>query len=233
MTRSQEKSRAGTLASRGAQLAAQVRIGKQPFQCGPERRRIARRHDDPGLAVDDEIEQATHTRCHDGTAVRHRLETGDAEALTARRACDHRSARVELLELVVRHEPTREGDAFAKRAVTRDDQVQPCRRVEQLEHALLRRETTRIEHLGRLGLGANALWQLHAARNHAHFTRAENACAFGEVVRRGDHQPCPAQNTACKPGRPSRKLHIRPPHLHDIGRAAPLGDPAGRKPVGV
>ena len=76
-------------------------------------------------------------------------------------------ATVELLELVVLYKPARKGNTVTQRTVTGDDQVQSLRRVEQLEHSLLRRETAGIEHLSWLGLRANVGGHLDAVRDYA------------------------------------------------------------------
>src|SRR6478735_10459830 len=105
--------------------------------------------------------------------------------------------------------------------------------VEQFEHAFLGRKPAGIEHLGRLGLVADAIGQFDAARDDTHVTCTKDACAFGKVVRGGDHQPCSTKHATRKPGRATSKLHVGTPHLNDVGLAAPCSNPAGGEPVRV
>ena len=105
--------------------------------------------------------------------MRHRLEARDAEALAAGRTRDDRRTRVQTLQLVVREKAARPRHAAAERAVTRNDEVEIARRLDELEHALLLREAPRIEHLRRLGLLADLGGKVDAARDHADVLRTE------------------------------------------------------------
>src|SRR5439155_6848200 len=184
---------AGTLAPGGAETAAELRVSEKPFQRRPKRDRIARRHDDPGLAVDDQVTQAPDAGRHHGTAVSHRFEAGDAEALATRGAGNDRSPREEALELVVLHEPTRHRHAVSQWTIARNYEPQPFLRLDQLEPALLRRESTRIQDLRRLGLIAYLRREIDAARNHAHVICTKSAGPVCQVAGRSDHEPRAAQ----------------------------------------
>ena len=48
--------RACTIAARRAEAVAQIGVGQEPFQRRAQRSRVARRHDDPRLPVDDDVE---------------------------------------------------------------------------------------------------------------------------------------------------------------------------------
>ena len=80
---------------------------EQPLERGPQRADVARRHEQPGLAVDDQVEQPADRARDHRPAVGHRLGAGDAEALAVRRHRDHGGPLVQRRQLVVRHEPER------------------------------------------------------------------------------------------------------------------------------
>ena len=114
---------------------AEMRVGEQTLERGPQGRDVVRRDDESSLPVDDEVAEATHPGRHHRPRVGHRLETGDAEAFSAGRAGDDRCAPVQPLELVMRDEAERTRHARADRPVARDDELHPASRLHELEHA--------------------------------------------------------------------------------------------------
>ena len=163
----------------------------------------------------------------------HRLETGDAEAFTSRRAGDDRGARIQLLQLVMRDKALRAGDLPPQRSVPGDDEVQVGSRLNELEHALLRRQTSCIQDLRRLGFRADLGREVDAARDDPHLARAERPSPVGEVAGRRDHELRAAKHTTRQCGGTRGHGDVRPPHLDDVRLAAAGRDPTGRKPVGV
>src|SRR5207245_8781046 len=103
-----------------------------------QRSRVARRNDEPGLLVDDEVAQPSDARRDDGSSVRHRLQTRDAEPFTTGRTGDDRGPRVEVLELVVRYKASRPRNPCEERPVAGDDEVHPACSLDELEYTLLR-----------------------------------------------------------------------------------------------
>src|SRR5581483_11893912 len=94
-------------------------------------------------------------------------------ALAAGRAGDDGRPLVEAEQLVVRHPAERPGDAVAERAVAGDYERQTARCLDELEHALLRREPTGVEDVRRLVRLARRGGDVDAGRDHADVARAE------------------------------------------------------------
>src|SRR5690348_15242462 len=67
-----------------AEASAQVRVREQALERPAQGGNVARRDEDPRLAVDYEVEQAADRARDHGPSVCHRLGAGDAEALTVR-----------------------------------------------------------------------------------------------------------------------------------------------------
>ena len=122
---------------------------------------------------------------------------------------------------------------LAKWPVAGDYELHPLARLDQLEHALLRREASRVEHLRWARFRANVFGKLDAARNHAHLGSTELTGAVRERIRRRDYEPGAAQNAAREPRHTPRELDVRAPDLDDVRRAGPSGDPSGGNPVGM
>jgi hypothetical protein len=154
----------------------------------PQREWVARRDDDPRLPVDDQVAEAADVRRDHRAGVCHRLEAGDAETFAPGRARDDGGSRVQRLELGGGKETSRLPDLAAERTISCHDELHCCGRGDELEHALLGRETTGVENLRRVGFFTDVGRQLNPARNHANLTSAECASGVGEVVRGRDHQ---------------------------------------------
>ena len=68
--------------------ARRSRVGEQPSQRARERVRVARRHEQPGLAVGDDLGRPADRRRDDRPPARHRLEHDERQALRPRRERD-------------------------------------------------------------------------------------------------------------------------------------------------
>jgi hypothetical protein len=165
--------------------------------------------------------------------VRHRLEAGDAEALPPRGTGDDRCTRVQALEFLVRDEAACSPDASTERPVAGHDEVEAAGGFDELEHALLRRQATRVKDLRRIRLLADLGGDVDAAWNHPHVARAQLARLVRERRRRGDDDPRAAEHGAREARNTPSELEVGPPDLDDVRPAGALGNPAGREPVRV
>jgi len=226
------------LAARHAQPSAQRAVGEQSLERGAQGGRVARRHEQSGLAVDDEIQQAPDRAGDYGASVGHRLGAHDAEALTVRRTGNHRSACVQPEQLVVGKEAERARHLVSQRPVARNHEIHPDRGLDELPDAFLRGEPARIEHLRRVrGLG-DIPGKVDAVRDHAHLARPEVGGLFGQ--RRGgrDHEPGPPEDRTRQRRQPSCDLDVGAPYLQDVRlteahRDTPDGQPMRMDQVGV
>src|SRR5438067_834251 len=75
----------GAAAACRAEELTQLAVAEKPLERLAERPRIARRHEQARLLVDDEVEEAADRRCDDRPRVRHRLGARDAESLAVGR----------------------------------------------------------------------------------------------------------------------------------------------------
>src|SRR5512133_344294 len=119
------------LTARGSEPVPQLLVAEQALQGGAQSLRTARGYDQPGHAVDDEVAQSTDVRRDDRPPMRHRLQTGDAEALSARRTGDDGRARVQALQVPVRDEAERARDPWPQRPVARYDELHPVGRCDE------------------------------------------------------------------------------------------------------
>ena len=140
--------RTHALARGRAEPAPQLAVRQQPLEGRAERCDVARRHEQAGLAVDDEIAQAADIGGHDGAPVRHRLArtrrrsprgaTGTRRRPPARRDARARRARASRAPA----EPAVEAGRRRRRRA-----AVSLRRLDQLEDALLGRQPAGEEDL--------------------------------------------------------------------------------------
>ena len=203
------------LARRGSHAAAELRVVQHAREPGPQRVGVSRRDEEAGLAVDDEVEQAADRGRDDRPPVRHRLRASDAEPFAARRARDHRGARVQRRELVMRDEAEGPGDPVAQRPVAGDDEPHPNGGRHELEHALLlargdpRRAPRRHASFPTSAGRSTPLGITRASR--APSARASSASA----VDGADHEPRPAHDRRASAASAARELDVCPPELED------------------
>ena len=181
----------------------------------------------------DEVAQAADVTGDHRAAVCHRLRTDDAEALPPRGAGDHRCPTVEPNELIVRHEAERPRDLVPQGAVARHDEWETVRSGDELPHALLGRQSARVEDLGRLGFLLHRSRQVDSARDRPHVSGAEVLCLVCERGRRRNHEPCTAKHSTREPRSPPSQLDVGPPHLDDEWLPRRHRHQPGGKPVGV
>jgi hypothetical protein len=199
----------------------------------PERSDVAGRHEQAGLAVDDEVAQAADRRRDHRPAVRHRLGARDAVALAVRGARHDGGPLVQAEQPVVRDEAERLGNPVAQRTVAGHDQRHPVGRLYQVEHAFLRREPPGVEDVRRLVRLAHGLGHVDTAWDHAHCPGAELARGPRELLRRADREPGPPEDEAGEPGCLPGELHIGAPQLDHERTAGRGGHEPARQPVGM
>src|SRR5262245_52082849 len=87
--RSQVETSLDPRAAGGPESPTQVAVlEKRPERCG-ERRFVACRNEEPGLAIDDELSQAADVGRYDWERGRHRLQDRDRQALRPAREHEH------------------------------------------------------------------------------------------------------------------------------------------------
>jgi hypothetical protein len=137
-------------------------------------------------------------------------------------------------ELRVRHEAERLRHFVPQRPVADDDQRHAVGRCHEVEDALLGREPADVEDVRRLSLPSAGFGRhIHAARDHAHFPRAELACRTGKRRRCADNDPRPLDHRPRQRRHPPGELDVGPPELEDERFLGGEGSQARREPVGV
>ena len=189
--RSHEKCSRDALAGRRAEARAQLGVAEQPLQRGAQRRRRRR----AGRAG----RSRRRRRGRAGRRPPRRRPAGRAPSPRRRRRRSPRGATGRRRRRRARRgasssscgtQPSAPGHAVAQRAVARDDERQAARRLDELEHALLRGEPPGVEHVRRLvRLGdrrPGTSTPLGITRTSA---RAELARSRGELLRGADREP--------------------------------------------
>jgi hypothetical protein len=199
---------ADACASSTAETSAQRRVGQQPLDGRAQSDGIPRGHEQAGLAVADEADEAPDGARHHWFSVCHRLGAHDAEAFAAGRADDHGRGGEAAVELLARDEAARLREHVSQGAVAADDEVHPLGRRSELVNPLLGREAAGVEDLERLGLPADASRDLDPVWDEERVARARGPRRVSESLRDAQHGARAIQHRADEPGSAPEQLEV-------------------------
>ena len=210
----------GPLAARLAQCAVAA-PGRESVDRRPQGRPVAGTDEQPGLAVDHHVGQASDRRRDDGAPVRHRLgaTTGNRPAARGTRR-RRRARRGERAPRAAACRAPAEPLGAAGHHRRRQAGARPRRR--GILDALLRREAPGVEDLRRLGLLGHLLRDGDSVRHDAHVAGAQLLGRPRERARR--RSPRARRTTGRASAGAARQARVRAVQREDEGGT---GEPVG------